>query len=94
MSALPASIMLLDPGQKMFHEESVLRNGTPFGEVRAAEYGHTLGGSAGLAMVHRQAAGEAFIERGNWTVDSAGNIFPARVSPRPLYTPGMQRIRA
>ena len=50
--------------------------------------------SAGLAMVHEQAAGEAFIERGNWTVDSAGNIFPARVSLRPLYTPGMQRIRA
>ena len=78
----------------MFHGEVIQRNGAPVGEVRAAAYGHTLGGSVGLAMVHGEAVDEAFIESGDWTVDIAGNIFPARVSLRPLYDPGMQRIKA
>ena len=35
----------------MFHGEVVLRDGEVVGDVRAASYGHTLGGAVGLAMV-------------------------------------------
>jgi 4-methylaminobutanoate oxidase (formaldehyde-forming) len=94
MNSRLVSILLLDPEPQMFHGEVIQRNGAPVGEVRAAAYGHTLGGSVGLAMVHGEAVDEAFIESGDWTVDIAGNIFPARVSLRPLYDPGMQRIKA
>ena len=35
----------------LFHAEIVHRDGTPVGYVRAASYGHTLGGAVGLAMI-------------------------------------------
>jgi len=38
-------ILLKDPEPQMIHAEIVLRNGVPVGDVRAAAYGHTLGGS-------------------------------------------------
>ncbi|MGK2927192.1 MAG: GcvT family protein, partial [Lysobacterales bacterium] len=44
-------ILLQDPEPLMHHAEVVLRDGVPVGDVRAASYGHTLGGAVGLAMV-------------------------------------------
>ena len=40
-----------DPTPLMFHAEVVFRDGVPVGYVRAASYGHTLGGAIGLAMI-------------------------------------------
>jgi 4-methylaminobutanoate oxidase (formaldehyde-forming) len=78
----------------MIHQEIVLRNGVPVGDVRAASYGHTLGGSVGLAMVTGDPVDAAYLNEGKWEVEIAGRIYPARVSLRPLYDPGMERIRA
>ena len=65
------------------------------GEVRAASYGHTLGGAVGLAFVHGDpAADKAFLESGEWEVDIAGRRYPLAVSLRPMYDPGMERVRA
>ena len=72
----------------------MLRNGVPVGEVRAAAYGHTLGGSVGLAMVEGDPVDLAWLEEGTWEVDIAGNIFPAEVSLKPMYDPGMIKVRA
>ena len=87
-------ILLEDPEPLMIHSEIVLRNGEPVGEVRAASYGHTLGGSVGLAMVHGEDVNAAWLDEGEWAVDIAGRIYPARVSLRPMYDPAMERIRA
>ena len=66
------------------------------GDVRAASYGHTLGGAVGLSMV-RAADGErvspAWISAGDWEVDVAGVRVPARASLRPMYDPKNERIR-
>ena len=35
----------------MYHGEIVWRDGVRVGDVRAASYGHTLGGAVGLALV-------------------------------------------
>ena len=35
----------------MFHAEVVHRDGVAVGYIRAASYGHTLGGAVGLAMI-------------------------------------------
>ena len=35
----------------LFHAEVVRRDGKPVGYIRAASYGHTLGGAVGLAMI-------------------------------------------
>ena len=78
----------------MFHQEIVLRNGKPVGDVRAASYGHTLGGAVGLAMVEGDPVDAAYLEEGEWAVDIAGRSWPARVSLKPLYDPGMQKVRS
>jgi 4-methylaminobutanoate oxidase (formaldehyde-forming) len=88
-------VLVLDPEPLMFHAEVVYRNGRPLGYVRAASYGHTLGGAVGLAMID---AGEpidhAWCEAGRWEIDIAGRRFPARASLRPMYDPQAKRIRA
>jgi 4-methylaminobutanoate oxidase (formaldehyde-forming) len=79
----------------LFHAEIVKRDGRSVGYVRAASYGHTLGGAVGLAMV--DAGGEpvdaAWIESGRWEVDIAGKTYPAIASLKPLYDPQMLRVK-
>jgi 4-methylaminobutanoate oxidase (formaldehyde-forming) len=87
-------VLLEDPEPIMFHAEVVYRGDVPVGYIRAASYGHTLGGAVGLAMVE---AGEpvtsAYLEEGAWSVDIAGRRVPARASLRPLYDPTAARVR-
>jgi 4-methylaminobutanoate oxidase (formaldehyde-forming) len=87
-------VLLQDPEPQMFHQEIMLRNGVPVGYVRAASYGHTLGGAVGLAMVEGDPVDAAYLEDGNWEVDIAGKHYPASVSLKPMYDPGMKKIRA
>jgi glycine cleavage system aminomethyltransferase T len=87
-------IFLADPEPQLIHAEIVLRNGVAVGEVRAGSYGHTLGGAVGLAMVAGEPVDKAYLDEGKWEVDIAGRIYPATVSLRPMYDPGMEKIRA
>lgn len=88
-------VQLTDPEPLMFHAEVVHRNGVPVGYVRAASYGHTLGGAVGLAMIE---AGEpvtkAYVSDASWSVDVAGVQVPAIASMQPLYDPTNARIKA
>jgi glycine cleavage system aminomethyltransferase T/glycine/D-amino acid oxidase-like deaminating enzyme len=87
-------VLLKDPEPLMFHAEVVRRDGVPVGYVRAASYGHTLGGAVGLAMIEPKAPVDAaYLGSGRWEVDVAGKLFPALVSLRPFYDPEMKRIR-
>ncbi|MBS1122348.1 MAG: Sarcosine dehydrogenase [Deltaproteobacteria bacterium] len=89
-------ILVTDPEPMMFHAEVVRRNGTPVGYLRAASYGHTLGGAVGLAMIDAPSGGpldQAFLDAGTWEVDIAGTLVPARASLRPLYDPENKRIK-
>jgi glycine cleavage system aminomethyltransferase T/glycine/D-amino acid oxidase-like deaminating enzyme len=88
-------VLVKDPEPLMFHTEVVHRNGVPVGYVRAASYGHTLGGAVGLAMIEAQEPVDAaYLQSGRWEVDIAGRLYPAAVSLRALYDPEMKRIRA
>jgi 4-methylaminobutanoate oxidase (formaldehyde-forming) len=78
----------------MYHGEVVLRDGKPVGDVRAAAYGHTLGGAVGLAMVKGDPVDSGYLEGGRWEVEVAGKIYPAALSLKPLYDPGMKRVRS
>ena len=88
------SILLQDPEPLLIHQEIVLRNGQPVGYVRAGSYGHTLGGAVGLAMIRGERVDQPWLDEGSWAVDIAGRTYPARVSLKPLYDPGMERVRA
>ncbi|HEX5649347.1 MAG TPA: FAD-dependent oxidoreductase [Steroidobacteraceae bacterium] len=89
-------VLVRDPGPLMYHAEIVLRDGVPVGYVRAASYGHTLGGAVGLAMVeprNADAVDAAYLDAGRWEVEIAGRRHPAVVSLKPLYDPKNERIR-
>ncbi|MDO8390930.1 MAG: FAD-dependent oxidoreductase [Actinomycetota bacterium] len=85
-----------DPEPLMFHAEVVRRNGVAAGYVRAASYGHTLGGAVGLAMVANGGAAvtPAWLAEGEWTVEIAGRTYSASASLRPLYDPDNTRIKS
>jgi 4-methylaminobutanoate oxidase (formaldehyde-forming) len=88
-------VLLTDPEPLLFHAEPVLRDGKPVGYVRAASYGHTLGGAVALAMVE---GGEpvtgAWCDAAEWQVEVAGRMVPARASLKPLYDPANLKIKA
>jgi 4-methylaminobutanoate oxidase (formaldehyde-forming) len=89
-------IRCLDPEPLLFHAEVVRRDNRPVGYVRAASYGHTLGGAVGLAMVegHGEPITNESLADGEWTVEINGGIYPATASLRPMYDPDNARIRS
>jgi glycine cleavage system aminomethyltransferase T/glycine/D-amino acid oxidase-like deaminating enzyme len=91
-------VLVRDPEPMMFHAEVVRCDDRPCGYVRAASYGHTLGGAVGLAMIDAAAVpggviDAAAIGRARWDVEIAGARYPATVSLRPLYDPDNARIK-
>jgi glycine cleavage system aminomethyltransferase T/glycine/D-amino acid oxidase-like deaminating enzyme len=87
-------VLVKDPQPMLFHAEPVRRNGRMVGYIRAASYGHTLGGAVGLAMVESdEPVDAAWLESGQWDVEIAGKRYPATVSLRPMYDPDMKRIK-
>mmetsp|Transcript_21216 Transcript_21216/g.34192 ORF Transcript_21216/g.34192 Transcript_21216/m.34192 type:complete len:717 (+) Transcript_21216:1129-3279(+) len=86
-----------DPEAIMFHGEVVLRNGEVVGDIRAASYGHTLGGAVGLSMVESTSGekiNKKYIESGQWQVQIADRVYPASVSLKPMYDPTNETIKA
>jgi 4-methylaminobutanoate oxidase (formaldehyde-forming) len=87
-------ILVRDPDAMLFHAEPVLRDGRPVGYIRAASYGHTLGGAVGLAMITGDAPIDTkWIEAGRWEVQIANTRYPVTASLRPLYDPDNKRIK-
>ncbi len=88
-------VLCKDPEPLMFHAEVVRRDGKPVGYVRAASYGHTLGGAVGLAMIEGGGApvDAKFVESGTWEVEIADKRYPAVASIKPLFDPGNEKIK-
>eukprot|EP01031_Cornospumella_fuschlensis_P045744 gene45744-55988_t len=90
-------VLVGDADSMMYHGEVIYRNGARVGDVRAASYGHTLGGAVGLAMVtaeEGQVVNKQYIESGQWQVEIAGKMLPCKVSLSPMYDPNNKRIKA
>jgi 4-methylaminobutanoate oxidase (formaldehyde-forming) len=88
-------ILVEDPEPMMWHAEIVHRDGKPVGYVRAASYGHTLGGAVGLAMIDAgQPLDAAWIAAGTWEVEIADKRYPARASLKPLYDAENKKVKA
>jgi 4-methylaminobutanoate oxidase (formaldehyde-forming) len=71
-----------------------LRDGRPAGEVTSAAYGHTLGRTVGLALVHGEAIDAAWLKAGRWQIDIAGQRVAATLHTRSPYDPENVRVRA
>jgi 4-methylaminobutanoate oxidase (formaldehyde-forming) len=88
------SVLVKDPEPQLFHAEIIRRDGKAVGYVRAASYGHTLGGAVGLAFLEpQQTVDEAYLTSGSWDVEIAGKRYSCAVSARPLYDPKGDRIK-
>ena len=89
-----AQVLVKDPEPLLCHAEVIRRNGVDMGYVRAASYGHTLGGAVGLFMIEGgEPVNKEFIDGGEWTIEIAGSLYPAEVSLRPMYDPKMEKIK-
>jgi 4-methylaminobutanoate oxidase (formaldehyde-forming) len=81
-------VLVKDPAPLMFHAEVVWRDGAAVGYVRAASYGHTLGGAVGLVMIEPKPpvpVTEEYLKTGRWEVDIAGTRYPAVIAARAMY---------
>ena len=86
-----------NPDVMLYHGEVLYRNGVPVGDIRAASYGHTLGGAVGLSMVEsfdNEYVSKDYLQSGKWEVEVASKKYPATVSLKPMYDPGNIRIKA
>jgi len=87
------SLVVEDREVDLFGNESVFQDGRWVGYVRAAAFGHTLGGPVGLAQVHRDGGVDgAFLATGGFSVATANGPVPARLQIAPLYDPQRARI--
>jgi len=89
------SLLADDAAVTLHGNEPILLDGRWIGYVRAAAYGHTLGGAVGLAMVHHDSgvsdewlAAQSFQV---WTPEGARGV---RLSVQPWYDPKRARVLA
>jgi glycine cleavage system aminomethyltransferase T/glycine/D-amino acid oxidase-like deaminating enzyme len=88
-------VLLKDPEPLMFHAEIVRRNGKAVGYIRAASYGHTVGGAVGLAMIEAgEPIDQKYLDAGTWEVEVAGKKVPAIASIKPLYDAANEKVKA
>jgi 4-methylaminobutanoate oxidase (formaldehyde-forming) len=89
-------VLVKDPEPLLYHGEVIHRDGRAVGYVRAASYGHTLGGAVGLAMIEAgEPVNKAYLKEGEWEIDIAGERYPLAVAlpMRPMYDPKMEKVR-
>jgi glycine cleavage system aminomethyltransferase T len=90
-------MLVLDPEPLMYHGEVVYRNGKCIGDVRAASYGHTLGGAVGLVHVVAETGcvvNKQYLSEGLWEVEIAGKKYPCKLSLNPMYDAANKKIKA
>jgi glycine cleavage system aminomethyltransferase T/glycine/D-amino acid oxidase-like deaminating enzyme len=84
-----------DPAVDLFGNEPVRRDGEWVGYVRAAAYGHTVGGAVGLAQVACAdgVTGE-WLKGGEFRVHTGAGDVPVQLQIAPFYDPQRLRILA
>ena len=84
-----------DPDADLFGSEPMLIDGQWVGYVRAAAFGHTLGGPVGLGQVHHpDGVTAAWLAQQRIEIDTPAGRLPAHVQLGPFYDPGRARILA
>lgn len=89
------NVLVNDPEPLMHHGEILWRNGETMSDIRAASYGHTLGGAVGLSMLgsHDAVIDKAFLQEAEWEIEIADKKYPCQVSLAPFYDPKSLRVK-
>jgi len=89
-----ANVLVMDPVPLMHHGEVLWRNGKRLCDIRAASYGHTVGGAVGLTMlVDNEPITKDYMASGEWQVEIVDELYPCKVSLAPFYDPKNLRVR-
>jgi glycine cleavage system aminomethyltransferase T/glycine/D-amino acid oxidase-like deaminating enzyme len=88
-------VLVNDPEPLLYADEQLYRDGEHVGENRIGAFGHTLGGSVGLAIVEREEdITDDYLDTGSWELDIVGRRYPVTLSLEPMYDPKRERIKA
>jgi 4-methylaminobutanoate oxidase (formaldehyde-forming) len=89
------SFVVDDPDPMLWGGELVVRDGEPVGQVTSAAWGETLGRCVGLAYVTDPSGvtSRDWALDGSYTVNVGGSVHLVKVSLRPPYDPGNERVR-
>lgn len=88
-------LLVKDPAADLFGNEPVYRDGVWAGYVRAAAFGHTVGGPVGLAQVGcAEGVTADWLKSGQFTVRAGAAELSARLQFAPFYDPQRRRILA
>ncbi|WP_417726251.1 GcvT family protein [Roseovarius sp.] len=86
--------MLRDPEPLLHGNEIIYLGPDPVGYLQVGGYGHSLGAAVGLGFVQLdQPLTPAIVAKGDWSIEVAGQRFPAVASLKPLYDPDMHKIK-
>jgi glycine cleavage system aminomethyltransferase T/glycine/D-amino acid oxidase-like deaminating enzyme len=81
----------------LYHGEILWRNGERISDIRAASYGHTVGGGVGLTMLQSPdgttPVTTSWINDAAWELEIADKFYPCQVSLSPFYDPKNERIK-
>jgi 4-methylaminobutanoate oxidase (formaldehyde-forming) len=83
-----------DAALMLWGGELIVRNGRPVGEVRSAAYGHTLGRSVALGLIHNAGGVDKDFLAGSFEIDLAGVRHAATPHLRSPYDPKSERVKA
>ena len=89
------SLLVEDPETLLYHNEPIYRDGRMVGRTTSAAYGFSLGGAVALGWVKVEPGSPpgAALE-GTYEVEAAWKRYPVRVSLKPLWDPGGERLRS
>jgi heterotetrameric sarcosine oxidase gamma subunit len=88
-------LLVDDPAVDLFGNEPLLADGRWAGYVRAAAFGHTVGGAVGLAQVScADGVTAGWLKDTKFAVRTPAGDVPARLQIAPFYDPGRLRILA
>lgn len=83
-----------DPSATSYHEEPIYRNDVIVGRTTSGMYGHTVGGNVAMGYVgHDGGVTDEWLEEGRYEIEVAGRRHHADASLKPLYDPGMKKIK-
>lgn len=90
-----AGFTVSDPDVVLLGRETILRNGVAVGYLTSGGYGYTLGAGIGYGYVKNpDGVSEDWLNSGDYSLDVAGEITPAKLGLKPFYDPGGIRVKA
>ena len=88
------NVLVKDPQPLLHHGEVLWRNDECMSDIRAASYGHSLGGAVGLTMLEsNEPITKKYLASGEWQVEIGNEKFPCDVSLAPFYDPKNLKVK-